>query len=236
MVNKYTLIPNKSHERLPGVAMVFSYTNNDKILVPGLLESFYFCDFFVSYYDTGTDFAYDESRRHTELINAAKANGAKWVYLTQPTLRLGNGWREILLQYLYTNDPIILRSPVHYFWDYSLDTVRTDLTPWKVPCFFRVHPLNCFTNAKLHHVASPTIGKRVTVPAIRYNMNRLGREVCLAKADYYSAKDGTPHASLRDFSKLATTEIDPKTIRGLGPSELEYIERIRLKYKNGGLA
>lgn len=229
--NKCKIISNNTLEALPGVAMVFSYTDNDKILVPGLLESFYFCDFFVCYYDNGTDFAYDESERHKMLIDTAKANGAKWVYLTQPTVRLGSGWRDILAKYLSTDRPLILHSPVHYFWDYSLDTIRTDLTTFRPPCFFRVHTKNVFSNSKLHHVASPVVGQRVRVPAVRYNMNRLGREVCVAKADYYQAKDGTPHNSLRDFSRLTTKKIDPSTIRGVGPNELEYIKQIEAKYK-----
>lgn len=212
------------------MALCFSMTKNDEILVPGLLESFYFCDFFIVYYDDGTDFDYDESKRHIGLINEAKKHGAKWVYLTQPTVRLCPGWREVLLRYLWVDQPIIIHSPVYYFWDYSLDTIRTDLTKFKPPCFFRIHPQNSFSDSKLHHVASPTSGKRVRVNLCRYNMNRLGREVCLAKANYYQSKDGTPHNTLRDFSHIVTKKIEPSTIRGLGSNELEYIERIKASF------
>lgn len=229
--NKYLIIRNRSSQALPGIAMVFSCTKNDEILVPGLLEAFYFCDFFVCYYDDGVDFHYNEAERHLGLINTAKRHGAKWIYLTQSTLRLGDGWRDLMLRWLSVERPIILRSSVYYFWDYSLDTVRTDLTPWKVPCFFRVHHLNSFSHDKLHHMATPTIGERVNTNLVRYNLNRLGPEVCIAKADYYQAKDGTPHDSLRDFSKLTTKKIEPSTIRGVGPKELEYIKQIEARYK-----
>lgn len=229
--NKYLIIRNRSSQALPGIAMVFSCTKNDEILVPGLLEAFYFCDFFVCYYDDGVDFHYNEAERHLGLINTAKRHGAKWIYLTQPTLRLGDGWRDLMLRWLSVERPIILRSSVYYFWNYSLDTVRTDLTPWKVPCFFRAHRLNSFSHARLHHTATPTIGERVNTNLVRYNLNRLGPEVCIAKADYYQAKDGTPHASLRDFSKLTTKKIEPSTIRGVGPKELEYIKQIEARYK-----
>lgn len=230
--NTHVIIPNNSSQALPGVAMVFSCTKADEILVPGLLETFYFCDFFVCYYDDGSDFHYNESERHISLINAAKAHGAKWAYLTQPTVRLGDGWRNLMILWLPVDRPIILHSPVHYFWDYSLDTIRTDLTPWKVPCFFRIHPRNEFSHDKLHHVASPIAGDRVRVAPVRYNLNRLGPEVCIAKADYYQAKDGTPHASLRDFSNLTTKKIEPSTIRGVGSNELEYIKHIRERYSS----
>lgn len=210
--------------------MVFSCTKSDEILVPGLLESFYFCDFFVCYYDNGSDFHYDESKRHTSLINAAKEHGAKLVYLTQPTIRLGNDWRNLMLRWLSVDRPIIIHSPVHYFWDYSLDAIRTDLTPWKVPCFFRIHPMNEFRTDKLHHIATPIAGDHVFVKPVRYNLNRLGPEVCIAKADYYQAKDGTPHISLRDFSKLTTKKIEPSTIRGVDSNELEYIKQIKARY------
>ena len=228
--NKCVFIDNRSAKSLPGVAMVFSMTSNDEILVPGLLESFYFCDFFIAYYDDGTDFAYDESKRHKMLIDTAKANGAKWVYLTQPTVRLGSGWRDILAKCLSTDRPLILHSPVYYFWDYSLDTIRTDLTKFQPGCFFRIHPQNSFSDSKLHHMAVPVAGERVRVAPIRYNMNRLGREVCLAKANYYQAKDGTPHNTLRDFSHIVTKKIEPSTIRGLGSNELEYIKRISASF------
>lgn len=228
--NELTFIPNNRPEAIPGVAMVFSFTNNDKLLVPGLLDAFYFCEFFMAYFDTGTDFAYDESKRHLMLIQGAREHGARWVYLTQPTVRLAPGWRDVMLRFASSNRPLILHSPVHYFWNYSLDTIRTDLTRFRPPCFFRFHRENAFDNSKLHHVAAPLHGERVRVEPPRYNLNRLGREVCLAKADYYSAKDGTPHNSLRDFSGLKTIKIDPSTIRGLGSAEREYIERIRTSF------
>lgn len=224
------IIPNKNPKAIPGIALVFSYTDNDSILVPGLMESFFFCDFFVAYHDDGTDFAYDESQRHRLLIDTAVAHGATWVYLSQPTVRLGKGWRETMLRYYLLDRHIILHSPVYYFWDYSLDTIRTDFTKFKPACFFRVHPGMVFPTDKLHHIASPVYGERIQVAPVRYNLNRLGREVCIAKADYYSAKDGTPHASLRDFSGLKTTKINPESIRGLGVNELEYIDRIKQTY------
>ena len=228
--NEYTFIPNQSREVLPGVALCFSMTRNDEILVPGLMESFFFCDFFIVYYDDGTDFDYDESKRHIGLINEAKKHGAKWVYVSQPTVRLGKGWREVMAEWLPTERPIILRSPVQYFWDYSLDTIRTDLTKFRPACFFRIHPSNVFSDSKLHHVAAPVNGESVRVAPVRYNLNRLGPEVCLAKANYYQAKDGTPHPTLRNFDNVRTIKINPSTIRGVGSNELEYIERIKLSY------
>lgn len=228
--NSFTFIPNRHPHALPGVAMVFSCTKNDELLVPGLLSAFYFCDFFIAYYDDDTDFSYNESKRHGALINEAKKHGAKWVYLTQPTVRLSHGWRSLMARWLPIERPIILHSFVQYFWDYSLDTIRADLTKFRSPCFFRISSQNVFDDSKLHHVAAPLNGERIRSNLVRYNMNRLGREVCLAKADYYAAKDGTPHSSLRDFSGLTTKKIDPRTIRGVGSAELEYIERIKQSY------
>lgn len=228
--NKYVFIPNHSRLALPGVAMVFSCTKNDEILVPGLLKAFYFCEFFIVYYDDGTDFAYDESERNISLISEAKAHNAKWIYRSQPTVRLGPGWRNLLVRWISVERPIIFHSRVHYFWDYSLDTVRTDLTSFRPPSFFRASPQNIFDHSTLHHVAAPLNGERIRVGPVRYNLNRLGPEVCIAKADYYQAKDGTPHDSLRDFSHIVTKKISPKAIRGLGQNELEYIQRIKSSF------
>lgn len=210
--------------------MVFSCNKNDEILVPGLLESFFFCDFFIVYYDDGTDFNYDESKRHKALIEAAKAHNAKWVYLSQPTIRLSPGWRNLMIRWLAVERPIIIHSPVYYFWDYSLDTIRTDLTKTRPASFFRIHPQNSFSTNKLHHIAAPLAGTRIRVPLARYNLNRLGPEVCLAKADYYQRKDGDAHNSLRDFSHLTTKKINPISIRGLGSNELNYIKQIKTSF------
>ena len=212
--------------------MVFSCNSNDDILVSGLLENFDFCEFFIAYYDDGTDFDYDESKRHKALIDEAEKHGAKWVYLTQPTMRLGSGWRDVIKNN-YSLTSGALCSYVYYFWDYSLNKVRIDLSRGRqIPAFFRINKDNRYSNAKLHHPAVPTNVAKHTTGLIRYDLRRLSKDVCIAKADYYENKDGTKHSALRDFSKLQVIDINPKLIKGVGKNEKKYIDRIRKKYSN----
>lgn len=229
-LNSFNYIENPLENTIPHTAVVFSCNENDLVLVPGLLEAFDFVEFFICYYDSGTNFDYDESVRHRLLIKEAEDRGAEWVYLTQPTMRCAKNSRTIL-EPLFKNTDGIIYSDIYYFWDYCLNKVRID--SWSGvagPTFFRIHPNNFYRGGRLHHIATPTNLPRVNSTFKRYDLRRLGKEVCIGKANYYQKLDGTPHNGLRDFNKLQTMEINPKTIKGLGKEELQYIETIRRKY------
>lgn len=227
--NAYNYIHNE--KGLKGLALVFSCNKNDEILVEGLLKSFDFCEHFVAYYDDGTNFEYDESERHLGLIREAEKHGAEWVYLTQPTMRCTYEWDSRLMPIIKGKNGI-LNSPAYFFWDYSINKVRTDSWSGKNGgCFFRLNPSNKYRSGKLHHIATPTNLPIIPSVLARYDLRRLGKEVCIGKANYYQELDGTPHNGLRDFSKLTVSRIDPRIIKGIGNKELEYIETIRRKYE-----
>lgn len=229
-VDKFNYIKNPLENTIPHTAVIFSCTDNDLVLVPGLMEAFDFVEFFICYYDSGTNFDYDESVRHKLLIYEAEKYGAEWVYLTQPTMRCAVNSRKIL-EPLFNDDPAIIYGDIYYFWDYCLNKVRID--SWSGvsgPTFFKITPNNYYRDGKLHHIAVPTnLPKRIS-NFKRYDLRRLGKEVCIGKANFYQKLDGTEHKGLRDFRKLQTMEIDPKIVKGLGQEELEYIETIRKKY------
>ena len=67
--DEFSYIHNPKDNTIPHTAVVFSCTDNDLVLVPGLLEAFDFVEFFICYYDSGTNFDYDESVRHRLLID-----------------------------------------------------------------------------------------------------------------------------------------------------------------------
>ena len=235
--NTFLYLPNNSPNTLPGVALVFSCTRNDEILVPGLLQNFDFCEFFIAYYDDGTDFEYDESKRHRNLIKAAEEHGAKWVYLTQPTMRLGPGWRDTLAKYLEypidSENVYTLTCPVFYFWDYSTHKIRTDLHQMRpIPSFFQISPKNTYGTQKLHHSAIPQNAIHHREPLRRYDFRRLGKEVCLGKADYYENRPihKRGHGILRDFSHVTVKPFNPNIIKGISENEEKYIQGIKKKY------
>lgn len=228
--NSFNYIHND--KGIKGFALVFSCTPNDEILVPGLMESFDFCEHFICYYDEGTNFDYDEAIRHLSLIREAEKHGAEWIYLTQPTMRCTKDW-DNGIKFCTRNLNGILFSPCFYFWDYSLNKVRTDSWSGKSGgCFFKSNPYNSYRTGKLHHIATPINLSKISCSLPRFDLRRLGKEVCIGKADYYQKLDGTPHNGLRDFSTLKVKTIDPKAlhIKGLGKNELEYIKKIQEKY------
>ncbi len=228
--NSYNYTHNE--DGLKGFALVFSCTDNDKILVPGLMESFGFCEHFVCYYDSGTNFDYDEAERHLGLIREAEKHGATWCYLTQPTMRCTKDW-QYELPFITKGRQGIIQSPCWYFWDYSLNKIRTDSWSGKVGgCFFSLSKANSYRSGKLHHIATPLNLGKLPSDLKRFDLRRLGKEVCVAKADFYQKLDGTPHNGLRNFDGLKTLSIDPKALKitGLGEPELQYIEQIKEKY------
>lgn len=226
--DSYNYIHNE--KGLKGYALVFSCNENDEILVPGLLESFDFCEHFVAYYDSGTNFDYDESKRHIGLIREAEKHGAEWIYLTQPTMRCTKEW-DLKINSILNGKNGILKSRVYYFWDYTVNKVRTDSWSGKAgPCFFKSNKTNLYRDGKLHHIATPTNLNMINSDLERYDLRRLGKEVCVAKSKYYEQLDGSDHSGLRNFNNLSTKSIDPSIIKGIGNNELEYIERIRRKY------
>lgn len=226
--NSYNYIHNE--KGLKGFALVFSCNKNDEILVEGLLKSFDFCEHYIAYYDDGTNFDYDESQRHLGLIREAEKHGAEWIYLTQPTMRCTNDWAE-RIEPIVRGRNGILKSKVYYFWDYSLNKIRTDAWSGKKgPSFFRSNKTNQYRNGKLHHIATPTNLPMIDSDLVRYDLRRLGKEVCIAKSLYYENLDGSDHSGLRNFNSLKVERVNPKIIKGLDSNELKYIEQIRRKY------
>ena len=67
---------------IPGSAIGFSYTDKDRSLLPGMLESFSFPEYIISYYDDNpkADFQFDESERHKSIIRKARRLGAKYFW------------------------------------------------------------------------------------------------------------------------------------------------------------
>lgn len=179
---------------IPGSAIGFSYTDKDHMLVPGMLKSFSFAEFVISFYDSNqaADFQFNESERHKSIIRKARRLGAKYFWGVGPKRRLGEQGVEIIRRNLhYLDEGYCLFTHYRFLWGKSLDQLRVDGF-WgerKTSAFFPISIDNAYGRKPLHHSWHPKNLPRKYVDMNQYYIGRHTEEALQKKFDFYKSRD-----------------------------------------------
>jgi hypothetical protein len=217
----------KGEDIIKGSAIGFSYTEKDRLLVPGMLKSFYFAEFVVSCYDSKNrkSFNFNESKRHKAIIRQARRAGAKYFWGVGPKRRISEEAIKIVRAHMHlVEDGNIMMTNYRFFWGRALRRIRTDGALWnkrKTSAFFPLLTDNQYGHKPLHHRWRPKNLPKVYLDINQYYIGRHTKAVLKSKFKFYKSQkfktDFWKSAVIEDFiSNNITTERIDEHIKGLG--------------------
>lgn len=191
---KWNVHRRRNSHTIPGTAIGFSYTDKDRSLIPGMLKSFYFAEYVISYYDDNKNatFEFNESERHKSIIRKARQSGAKYFWGVGPKRRLSKEAIQTIRNNMHhVEEGKILMTDYRFFWGKDLNRVRTD-GMWgrrKTSAFFPILKSNKYGNKPLHHRWHPKGLSKVYVDAGQYYIGRHTKDVLERKLKFYKSRD-----------------------------------------------
>jgi hypothetical protein len=215
-----------------GTAIGFSYTDRDASLIPGMMKSFDFVEFVVSYYDDNSraNFEFNEAERHKAIIRKARRKGAKYFWGVGPKRRLGEISRQEIIDNLHWCDEgYALFTHYRFFWGRMLKHLRID-SFWgerKTSAFFPLLTTNKYKMHKLHHPWHPKNIPRKYIEANQYYIGRHTKKILKKKFGFYKSHEYKvkfwQENSIDDLiaKKIVTIPVDEKII-GIGLSEYRF--------------
>lgn len=208
---------------IKGLALVASYTDNDKGYLDGLIASSEAFEKIILYHDTSKhhDFAFNESIRFQQLVSAAKRNGAQWVLIGSPKTRFSEEFRKQIEPYIkeFSGTPTVLSLRERYLWNnfdqYASPKIVDDEIV--IEKLFAITDDMVFDNKMIHASQRPINYKNVvSTTASRYYIGRFNLEMMKKKAEFYHKKDGKDYSYLSDMAK---PKKHGETILGIGDYE-----------------
>lgn len=178
---------------IKGSAIGFSYTNMDRPLVPGMLKSFYFAEYVVSYYDSAkrTSFDFDESERHKSIIREARKAGAKYFWGVGPKRRISKETIKTIKDNMhYVDEGHLMITEYRYPWGTDLKHIRTDSVYGrrKTSAFFPIQKTNKYGREPLHHRWHPRNLPKVHLDCIQYHLGRNTEAIIEKKFNFYKSQ------------------------------------------------
>ena len=179
---------------IKGTAIGFSYTDKDRILVPGMLKSFYFAEFVVSYYDSAErkSFDFDESERHKAIIRKARQAGAKYFWGVGPKRRISKETIQSIRENMYlVKEGHLIITKYRYPWGKDLKNIRTDGVYGRryTSAFFPILKTNQYSRKPLHHRWHPRNLPKKHLDCIQYHLGRNSEEVVKKKFEFYKSQE-----------------------------------------------
>lgn len=223
---------SKRKNTIPGSAIGFSYTDKDRMLLPGMLESFRFAEYIVGYYDNNpaADFQYNESERHKSIIRKARKLGAKYFWGIGPKRRLGVNAERIVRESIpYLEEGYCLFTNYKFLWGESLDRIRIDAF-WdqrKTSAFFPIYPTNTYGIAPLHHSWHPKNLERHYIELNQYYIGRNTEDILRRKFEFYKSREYRgafwETAVIEDLipDKIESRELEEKVL-GISKAEFRF--------------
>jgi hypothetical protein len=229
--NPWNVQRRKGPHIIPGTAIGFSYTDKDKSLVPGMLKSFSFVEFVVSYYDDNQDanFQFNESERHKAIIRKARKAGAKYFWGVGPKRRLGaNTEAQIRANLHWLDEGYTLVTNYRFLWGRSLRRVRLDGF-WgqrRTSAFFPISKSNVYGRRPLHHRWAPRNRPAMYIDTNQYYIGRHTRQALTAKFNFYKGmeyKDGWWRDCTLEDVVPEVVDAQPLTEKVIGVSFREWL-------------